>query len=400
MNKKITAGILGGLALAGGGTIVADQQINPFEDKIDRVEMVTVADVPDAGEQKVELKKDKPEVRFKKWNGEVDLGLTYDAVKANGNRPLLSNKMEYKDTDQEVHAYPLTDAFEIEVILKEKPKTNVVTFTLDNYQNLDFFYQPALTQQEIDEGASRPENVIGSYAVYAKEKANHIIGQTNYGTGKIGHIFRPKIIDSAGTGVWGELHIENGLLSVTIPQSFLDTGIYPIIVDPTFGYTTQGTSGSSGIANIIAGSVFTSTEAGTVTQMTAYMANTASPDGDQAGQLLAIYTTGYSLITNGGTTAAVIAGTNWKTFTFAVNPTISATNYVLVAHSQAQLANQELLYFDAGSANQGLTDANTYTGSALSSFASPTLNNNKYSIYATYTASGGAVPNNDIIMFE
>jgi hypothetical protein len=229
MKKEIITGIIGTtLALGGGGVIVADQQINPYTDKIDRVEMVTVADVPDAGEQKVELKKDKPEVRFKKWNSEVDLGLTYDAVKANGNRPLLSNKMEYKDTDQEVHAYPLTDGFEIEVVLKKKPKTNVVSFTLDNYQNLDFFYQPALTQKEIDEGAFRPENVVGSYAVYAKEKANHIIGQTNYATGKIGHIFRPKIIDSVGNTTWGSLDIKNGILTITIDQIWLNIAIFPI----------------------------------------------------------------------------------------------------------------------------------------------------------------------------
>src|SRR3990167_4714171 len=147
MNDKLKKGIVVSatvLALGGGGTIIVDNEINPYTDKIDRVEMLTIADVPDAGEQKVELMKDKPEVRFKKWNGEVDLGLTYDAVKSTGNRPFLSDKMEYKDTKQEVFAYPLTDGFEIEVILKEKPKTNVVSFTLDNYENLDFWYQPVL----------------------------------------------------------------------------------------------------------------------------------------------------------------------------------------------------------------------------------------------------------------
>ena len=130
---------------------------------------------------------------------------------------------------------------EFEVELTEKPNTNVFKYKIQ-HKNLDFFYQPALTQKEIDEGANRPENVIGSYAVYHSTKKNHIQGQTNYKTGKAFHIFRPEIIDANGNKVWGELDIKGNTLTITIDQNWLDNAIYPVIVDPTFGYTTMGSS--------------------------------------------------------------------------------------------------------------------------------------------------------------
>ena len=88
-----------------------------------------------------------------------------------------------------------------------------------------------------------PENVEGSYAVYAKSnKVNYVDGK-EYKVGKVGHIYRPKIIDSIGTEVWGKLHIDNGILSVIIPQEFLDSAIYPVrhAAGLTFGYTSGGT---------------------------------------------------------------------------------------------------------------------------------------------------------------
>jgi hypothetical protein len=71
-----------------------------------------------------------------------------------------------------------------DVILKSKPVSNVFSFAIET-ENLDFFYQPPLNQEThkpnvisctetqcFDEDGkvvtSRPENVVGSYAVYYK----------------------------------------------------------------------------------------------------------------------------------------------------------------------------------------------------------------------------------------
>lgn len=130
------------------------------------------------------------------------------------------------------------EGFEFEVILKDKPQSNIVEFELE-MEGLKAHYQPELTQEEKDEGVHRPENVIGSYAVYHATCGNMHKGQANaekYRTGKAFHIYRPKVIDNSGDWVWAELNLGNGILTVTIPQEFLDTAVYPVRVDPTFGY--------------------------------------------------------------------------------------------------------------------------------------------------------------------
>ena len=57
---------------------------------------------------------------------------------------------------------------EFEVILKEKPATNKVEFTL-NTKGLDFFYQPPLLPKKCSK--ARPDNVVGSQSV-SEQKTN------------------------------------------------------------------------------------------------------------------------------------------------------------------------------------------------------------------------------------
>lgn len=130
--------------------------------------------------------------------------------------------------------------FEFEIILKEKPATNQIVFDIQA-QGLRFSYQPPLTQEEIDAGAIRPDNVVGSYAVYHTTKRDN-----EYETGKAFHIYRPLAVDALGDKIWCELDINKYInptsLTVTIPQKFLDEATYPVSIDPDFGYTTIGGS--------------------------------------------------------------------------------------------------------------------------------------------------------------
>src|SRR3990167_5173644 len=233
-------------------------ELSPYIETVAEFRTEKLSTLPEAGFNRTIISKDKPEVRLEKWNGEVGLTIAYNNpdINAKGKTNLLTpSKVEWRGAKQELHAYPLPagegmedGGFEIEVVLKEKPATNKFDFQLSGYQDLDFFYQPALTQQEIDEGASRPENVIGSYAVYHKTKANHRVGSINYATGKAFHIYRPKAIDANGVEEWAILNYQGGILSVEVPQKFLDDAIYPIRVDPTFGNTNAG-GGSQLICN-------------------------------------------------------------------------------------------------------------------------------------------------------
>ena len=217
-----------------------------------------------------ELAKSVPEVRIKKWNGEMNFSIRYADFETATSEASSKNLIRWKDKKgtTEVHAYPLAKTadtengdFEVEVVLEEKPKSNIFYFTLTGYENLDFYYQPALnadamvindpdihncTETECknikDETVLiRDENIVGSYAVYHKDKTGQY-EHMNYATGKAFHIFRPKVIDAAGNEVWATMNYQEGVLSITVPEEFLATATYPVIVDPTFGVTSVGAS--------------------------------------------------------------------------------------------------------------------------------------------------------------
>src|SRR3990167_7148251 len=188
----------------GGGVILVDDARNPYTDKGTVLEISKVSTIESGGENKTEVMKDEPKVVFSKWGGEAALGVRYEglATTTKGSRACLTDRMEWKGAKEEMRAYPLEakegmedGGFEIEVVLNEKPVANVFDFAIDGAENLDFFFQPPLTQAEIDEGASRPENVVGSYAVYHRTKANHEVSKTNYATGKVFHVYRPRAVD-------------------------------------------------------------------------------------------------------------------------------------------------------------------------------------------------------------
>lgn len=185
-----------------------------------------------------------PQVKIKRFDNEHNLSIRY---KHNGKGKEsyedVDGKVVWKKGKEEAHIYKVENGYEIEAILNEKPKSNIVEFTIQT-KGVNFWYQPELSEEDKNRGCHRPENVVGSYAVYAdKLKKTYAKGKV-YGNGKICHIFRPKCIDASGDEVWAELSLDENLcvLSVTIPQEFLDNALYPVIVDPTIGYDSVGAS--------------------------------------------------------------------------------------------------------------------------------------------------------------
>lgn len=286
----------------------------------------------------------------------------------------------------------ITDTgMEFELLLKEKPDSNIFRFSIDTKQ-LDFCYQPPLDPKE----GFRAESIVGSYAVYHKDKTGDFsqLGGHNYLAGKVTHIYRPKIFDSTDKWVWGELNIDtiNSELTITCPQSFIDDGVYPLLVDPTFGYTTIGASNSGILGNTNEISSQFLGAVGTGTSISVGFFSNAATVGHTAG-----------LYTLSGTTLTLVSGTGTVTdsslvvssfvgLNFNSAPTLSAINYNILAMIQAgskSLAN--MVVFDAGTTNQGAINTNFGTYPTLPSSIAATLNNNKYSIFVTYTATGTSV---------
>lgn len=354
-----------------------------------------------------------PQVKVMRWDNEcnVSIRLKDDGLSAESESK-VSDKVVWTKGQKEVEFYELPvseelpeGGFEFNIILKEKPDTNVIEFTLQD-KDVEYFYQPELTQEEIDAGYFRPENVIGSYAIYAKEERVNYTGGKEYKCGKIGHIYRPKINDANDNWTWGELNIDknNEKLSVTIPQDFLDKATYPVkhAAGLTYGYTSVGGSAVTGSKNDQIWGTLTTSPAdisGAIIDSGSYYLKTASGTANIKATLT-LYSD-LSIIANGvGNAQSYSTTAAWVTSAFSTPPSLSNSTDYVIAPVYDNSALTISIYTDTVSGYYGKRDgSNSYTtpqnwGSAIS------YANSRYSMYVTYTASGGGVtvPTNVINM--
>lgn len=145
------------------------------------------------------------------------------------------------------------DGFEFEVVFNSKPLSNEVELTASVPKGVTAFYQAELPfDQTMKEGVKRRPNIHKSLAIYLTDETK--CGTTSYyKTGKLAHIHRPIAHDSSGYSVFCDFKELEGLkeaeqydlskgLTVIVPQEFLDNAVYPVTVDPTFGYNAAGGS--------------------------------------------------------------------------------------------------------------------------------------------------------------
>lgn len=226
----------------------------------------------DSKEVKVEVGDTKqvsfyPQIKMMKWDNEVNFSLRYtsDIADSNVNKDNKDIITWIGKDNVKVRIYEKEDSFELEFELPEKPDTNIFDMSIQT-KDLVFYHQPEISDEEAQElidrykwaaekypeaekyiptsleeakRRKRPENVVGSYAVYHVSKRDN-----QYKTGKAFHIFRPKAIDKDGKETWCDLSIDTktDILSVIIPQEFLDKAVYPVTVDPEIGHNGFGGS--------------------------------------------------------------------------------------------------------------------------------------------------------------
>lgn len=342
-----------------------------------------------------------PEVTFTRWNKENSLSIKFPDGLITSTSPALSaDKIEYKDSKTGFYTNPdpnNADNLKFGLVLYEKPLTNIFTLQLIGWEEFDFFFQPPLANENPDGStwednglggtSTRPADVNGSYAVYHKTKKDHIIGQINYTTGKFCHIYRPKFIDANGDWTWADLHIDKGDYTITIPQKFLDTAAYPIKANDTFGYTTIGGSIDAN-ANILILCKASSTPAsnGTLDSLTMYGSiNSGSPAFNPAlySDVAGTPTSRLAYMDTGGT--AFAAGAAWVTTNLSYGSLVASTQYHLGMKSGTDGVNYNVWY-DTGT-NETAYDTNHNTWQVTYTVQGTV--NQRRSIYATYTASGG-----------
>ena len=360
-----------------------------------------------------------PEAKLRKWGDETYIKIDYpiEQEKLFGFipkkiKPIQENgKLKWKNGKKEVHLYPTkspskekADALEFEVVLKEKPASNVIKMNIET-KGLKFYYQPPLNEEEknnpevdhctptdcYDKDGNviihRPENVVGSYAVYHESKAGDYskMGKKNYRAGKAFHIYRPKITDANGNWTWGKLNIDKrkGILTIEIDQNFLNKAVYPVKVDPTFGNDTVGGSEETHYPNDLYGSIFTSpSDAQEAESLTFYVYYKFS--GKHIKGVL-VLESNKTILNNGvGSEVTIPTSANWITSSFSTHPSLSGnTGYVLMVITDSYF----YFYYDSVSSAGLWDDTNSYTSPTDPTDASTI--DKKFSIYCTYTAGGG-----------
>lgn len=269
--------------------------------------------------------------------------------------------------------------FKVDILLNERPDTNVFCYTIEGAENYDFFYQPPLTDEERTDGAERPPEIEGSYAVYHKTLKNN-----DYKTGKVMHIPRPQVwsMSNEETKVWADLSYNRGWLCVTVPQDFLDTATYPVRVDPTFGYTSVGAS-SADTRNFITSAEYSVASGADVSKLTIAVSNQFAANTQKG----AIYSSAGALSPLEGSTDAYIRSQTVSTFydfDFSSTVSLASGTYLLSIWSDLTFG-ASTFYYDTATVNSKQTSL-AYTGTypATLDFTSVTTNR-QYSIYATYT---------------
>jgi len=365
----------------------------------------------------------KPEIKFQKWKipqtGEYENSLTIKPLFdiPNALTTLSGNKIEYKGDKIGWYANPdpdNSDNLKFGLILYEKPATNVFTFVLEGWEEFDFFYQPPLknlnpdgsTWEDNGHGGKlyQPANVVGSYAIYHKNKRDHLLGQTNYGCGKFGHFYNILFTDAIGKTERVYPDIKDGLYIVNPSWDFLNSAIYPVKANDTFGETGLGTSDDSGNKNVFMAwkSNSNPSSSGTLTAMTSAMYST---DGGAYGKM-ALYAhvatgNGYpgNLIANSATGAILASRTTpptsdtatWLTGATGSASIVSGTQYWHCSNTEGDTMHF-MLDDNTGNSYEwgGAGDYYTDFPDATAPDVTVKYRDHRYSIYATYTPAGGA----------
>lgn len=437
--KKTAAGVIAAGALTFGATDAAVLKEKPLE----RIEQI--------GEERVEAKQigNRVETSFP-WKDQEGFKVVVDL-----GEPTIDERIKdkrKKEVVTEVVDLESGEGFKVDILLNEKPDTNVFCQTIEGAEDYDFFYQPPLTEEEIKEGAERPENVVGSYAVYHKTLKNNravkvegniwdryststqqeMVEQNklfarasqdgkslewfevvkDYATGKVMHIYRPQVwsLSDPDNKLWAELSYSDAqsTLCVTAPQEFIENAEYPVRIDPTFGYTSAGASGQQIAYNEIdeyyvstrIGNEHTTVETGTLNSVSAYLGGTASGvwggkafvnDKDSAGS------NSHGQIGTAENTGLSEGAPEWSSFTLA-GQSVSVDTYILSVQGNPETVDGNSdgtnIYYDTATSRSRYfelweDDSSAYSSPENPWVTTPSLVTRQFSIYATYTASGG-----------
>lgn len=296
-----------------------------------------------------------------------------------------TNPVELPGEDTDIWHIDENGRLKWDIEFSERPAVNTWTWELKHTNGIEFFYQGELTPEEIERGAERPKGVVGSYAVYC-DRANN-----KYKTGKLCHVYRPFCYDANGNHIYADLLISDGQLTITVDETWLDNAVYPVRLDPTFGYTAQGGTTQSASSSYAWGTRFLSPAAGNAESLSAYISH-PSWGGRYWKYVLCEYNSNSSPVLS-GTAEGSGSSSGWSELSLLATSQIQKdTEYVLVLQGSG---GEVVFYSDSAgaTANQQGYVAHQYSDTWGSSLAMSFSNAFRFSIYCTYTESGGSSGN-------
>jgi hypothetical protein len=404
--------------------IVKNAELDAYKHEPKDEISVTIGNKPDPELLGADVKNFEPSITLSRWN-EVSFKVIPDiSAVALKDRTLTFSKdkilfdtpkVSYEMYDVVPNAENPEGAYKYIWYLKEKPLTNKVEFSIHS-KGLDFFRQPALTE-EYQNGYSqefqkeivvtetqvkdldgnvlveRPENVVGSYAVYHQTKGgmNDINGK-EYKTGKAFHIYRPHIIDAEGKETWGILNIDvaSGIYSEEIPQEFLDKAVYPIKSNANFGYEDTAMTVSGYAYNNCEVLITYTASTGDTIILFKILAYSGDANVTQSAAAYTISGGGATSRLGSATNVTIPASKGWGS-SGAVS--IAMSNGVTYGCGGFNAQSAQVNYYDASAGNG---DRDTSSTALPATWIHNSFQDRKYAIYATYTPGGGGAAAADI----
>lgn len=296
-----------------------------------------------------------------------------------------SSKSFLENKNCKNECYTTSDLFEWLIYLKKKPTTNKVYFSV-NTKNAEFLPQGPLTEQEVAEGCVRPDEIVGSLAVYSPFR-NHILGDLNHMAGKIGHIPAPYVILKDASKVKCDMYFEDSWLVIEIPLTVYNDWDWKeaLILDPTFGYSSVGGSEQNiSIGYVFGSKDYTMSEAGEMTSISWYIGGSASYNINYG-----IYT-GTDMLRETGQFIPSTADFSWQSKALSSNLSLASsdvirfaaigTNYAFIKAKLDTGTTGDKTYYSAYSYITPLPDPITWTDGV----------NRLFSCYGTYTAAASS----------
>jgi len=346
------------------------------------------------------------------FNGEDNIQVFEQDVK--GSPILKDEKLNLDLVAKSIEWVKAGNTLKWVTTLKEKPLSNKITTKLGgNWEDFNFHRQRPFAERypgrpleyftrdgvdwvkvlfPDDMSAQRPVDVEGCYVAKHKTKRNHVLGKTNYRVGIAVAVLRSKAVDANGKTVWVDLLVKDGIITETIPQSFLDTAKYPVKVNVNYGLdsTAGTTSKTTTKLYVYAGGKGNPSQNGNLASISTYCSQRSGSENLTMGLFADSAGDAAALLEDTGSVA--VTTVDW----YSSNVDVEADAAVVTTSSYwlGQCTDSTGLnwyYLDLQSEVSQYESYPGYVAGTLTGFSSPTQweTDQEFCIYATFAAGGG-----------